>query len=68
VTTPLRTIIDLLLSPHIENIHIADAINDALRRRLITFTQIKDAKLTPEERQLLIGLLRRVNYSKVDEI
>jgi len=68
VTTPLRTIVDLLLSPHIESIHIVDAINDALRRRLITFTQIKDAKLTPEERQLLIGLLRRVNYSKVDEI
>lgn len=68
VTTPLRTIVDLLLSHHIESIHIVDAINDALRQRLITFNQIKEAKLTPNERELLTGLLRRVNYSKADEI
>jgi hypothetical protein len=48
--------------------HIVDAINDALRRKLITLREIKGAKLTSKERQLLSGLLRRVNYSKADEV
>jgi predicted transcriptional regulator of viral defense system len=68
VTTPLRTIVDLLLSTHIESIHLVDAMNDALRQRLTTFNQMKEATLTPHEKQLLIDLLRRVNYSKADEI
>ena len=68
VTTPLRTIVDLLLSNHIERIHLVDAINDALRQKLITFNEMKEAKLTPRERDLLTALLRRVNYAKADDI
>lgn len=68
VTTPLRTIIDLLFSTHVESIHVVDAVSDAIRQKLITPRQIKEAKLTQHEREILIGLLRRVNYSKVDEI
>lgn len=68
VTTPLKTIVDLLQSTHIESIHLVDAINDALRRKLITFNEIKRANLSPHQRELLIGLLHRVNYEKVNEI
>lgn len=68
VTTPLRTIVDLLISNHIESIHLVDAINDALRQKLITFNEMKEAKLTQHERELLTALLRRVNYSKADDI
>jgi hypothetical protein len=68
VTSPLRTIIDLLQSTHVESNHIVDAINDALRRRLITFEQFKEARLTPGDRAKLIALLRRVKYSKADDL
>jgi predicted transcriptional regulator of viral defense system len=68
VTKPLRTIVDLLLSNHIERIHIVDAINDAFRKTLITFNDIKKVKLTARERELLTGLLHEVNYSRVHEI
>jgi predicted transcriptional regulator of viral defense system len=68
ITTPLRTIIDLLLCTHIESIHIADAINDALQRKLITLSMLKKANLTPHERKLLTDLLWKVNYAKANEI
>jgi hypothetical protein len=64
VTKPLRTIVDLLLSNHVERIHIVDAINDAFRQTLITFNDIKKAKLNPHERELLTGLLQQVKYSR----
>ncbi|HEY9778194.1 MAG TPA: hypothetical protein V6C81_30805 [Planktothrix sp.] len=68
VTTPLRTITDLLLSSHIENIHIADAMDDALRKKLITFNEIKEARLEYPVKQLLIGILRCIDYPRVHEI
>lgn len=68
VTTPFKTIMDLLLLPHIESKHIGEAITEALRKGYISHRQMKEAKLTPYQRELLVGLLRQTNYPKVDEI
>jgi predicted transcriptional regulator of viral defense system len=68
ITTPLRTILDLLRSTHIERIHIVDAMNDALRRQLFTHRQLKKAASTLEEKAMLIEILQRIKYPKINEI
>lgn len=68
VTTPVRTIADLLLSKHIENIHVLDAMKDAVRRKLITKGDIKRACLNPDAQALVVELFDKVNSTKAHEV
>lgn len=68
VTTPMRTILDLHRSPHIERIHIVDAVAEALRKKLITFNEIKEAAVEPQTKQLFIDILNRIHHPRAHEI
>lgn len=63
VTTPVRTIADLLMSKHIERIHLLDAMKDALRKKLISPHDIRRACLQPIERELMLELYERASNS-----
>lgn len=63
VTTPVRTIVDLLMSKHIERIHLIDAMKDALRQKLISRHDIKRACLQPIEQDLILELYERASHS-----
>lgn len=63
VTTPVRTIADLLMSKHVERIHLLDAMTDAVRRKLISHTDIRRACLTPIEQELVLQLYQQASQS-----
>jgi predicted transcriptional regulator of viral defense system len=52
VTRPLRTIIDLLLSKHVDETQLKLAVNEALRRGLIGKQEIEDASPDDLKRSL----------------
>jgi hypothetical protein len=69
ITSPLRTILDLLTDPRpsIENKHVKEAMEAALLRGYIADHEIKRATLSGQERDLLVALLRKINYPQVRE-
>ena len=67
-TTPLKTIVDLLIAGHVPRHHLVSAIEDALNQGLITNRQLLQAQLSAQERQLLVKLLKEIKYARVEEI
>ncbi len=61
-TTPLKTIVDLLVAETMLQQHLCEAMNNALHRQLITHKQMAESKLSVRERNLLVNLLKRVDY------
>jgi len=68
VTTPFRTLIDVLQSKHIEKNHVVDAFADAFRTKQVTFYEFKSAKLDEETKQLVAHILNRIGHPKANEI
>ena len=63
-TTPLKTIVDLLVAGHVPEHYLWEAINDALYRGMVTHKQMIEANLTAHERNLLVNLLKGISYDK----
>jgi predicted transcriptional regulator of viral defense system len=63
-TTPLKTIVDLLVAEHVPQHYLWEAINDALYRGMVTHKQMIQADLTAHERNLLVNLLKGIDYDK----
>jgi len=68
MTTPLRTIVDLLVAGDLENKHLHEAILNGLRKGLISYWVLLEAQLSDREEELLFDLLASVNYQKLDEL
>lgn len=68
VTTPLRTIIDLLDTREIDYDYTLESLKTALDQFMILPRQIRQAKITPEQRKRLMTALGRVGYTLIDEI
>ncbi|HEY9868733.1 MAG TPA: type IV toxin-antitoxin system AbiEi family antitoxin domain-containing protein [Candidatus Obscuribacterales bacterium] len=68
VTTPLKTIIDLLDTRLIDYDYVLDGLKTALDRFLITPKHMKEAGLSREQKERLVTALARVNYAMSDEI
>ncbi len=67
-TTPLKTIVDLLVAGHVPKHHLVSAIEDAFSQGLITHRQLLQAELSTQEHELLVKLLKEINYGRVKEI
>ncbi len=67
-TTPLKTIIDLLVAGHVPRHHLISAMEDALGQGLITHHQLLKANLATGEQTLLIQLLKEMRYDRIKEI
>lgn len=68
VTTPLRTLFDVLRSRHIETMHIVDAFADAFRTKQLTFRELKKVKLDEKTRKQLMDVLIRLGHPNAREI
>ncbi len=67
ITTPLRTVMDLILANkgpqlHIEPKHIREAVEAMVMRSLIDAPDLKRAALTDTEKELLLAVVRKINY------
>lgn len=67
ITTPLRTVLDLILANkgpqlHIEPKHIREAVEAMVMRSLLDVPDLKRAALTDVEKELLLAVLRKINY------
>lgn len=68
VTSPLRTLIDVVKSRHIERTHVVDAVADALRKKQVTFSEIKSASLDADTKRLFAEILEHIGHTRADEI
>lgn len=59
-TRPLRTIVDLIETDNVERTFLRQALREALRRGLITKSEIKRVKLNGPAQRIFQGLLRQV--------
>jgi predicted transcriptional regulator of viral defense system len=64
VTTPLKTIVDLLMAGHVPRHYLTSAVEDALNQGLITDRQLLQAELSPQERHSLTELFKDIDYDK----
>jgi predicted transcriptional regulator of viral defense system len=60
VTTPLRTLLDVIAEGAIAQELLVQAVDEALRRGVITRRQLKDAQVTTRARQRLDRVLKQV--------
>ena len=60
VTTPRRTLIDVMVEGELAPELQAQAVDEALRRGLIRRRQIKDARVSTRARQRISGVLKQV--------
>ncbi len=68
-TTPLKTIIDLLVAKNMPTHHLREAMTKALDQHLITHKQMAESKLSMHERSLLVNQLSEINYEgAIEEI
>ncbi len=68
MTTPVRTLIDVIESKHIEKMHIVEAVSDALQKKLVTFSQLKSARMNEQVKTHLAEILRRIDHPRANEI
>jgi predicted transcriptional regulator of viral defense system len=68
VTTPLRTLADLMTAGFVAQYHLVDFIRTSLAAGVITDEQVRQAELTESEWSLVIPLLEKASYHKVHEI
>jgi predicted transcriptional regulator of viral defense system len=68
VTTPLRTLADLMMAGFVAHYHLVDFIRTSLAAGVITDEQVRQAELTEAEWSLVIPLLEKAGYNKVYEI
>lgn len=68
VTTQLWTIIDLLESELIDHDYVLTALKEATDRFDIRVSTIKKAKLTADQKELLVKALSDIKYRSLDEI
>ncbi len=64
ITSPLRTILDLLTDPRpsIESKHIREAVEAMVMRGYLFPYHIEHGCLTAKERELLLAVMRKINY------
>lgn len=68
VTTPLRTLLDVIESKHIEKMHVVEAVSDALQKKLVSFSQLKSASINEQTKVRLAEILCRLNHPRANEI
>ena len=68
ITSPFRTVVDLLTTNRLESKHLREAITEGLRKGKITYWDMLDGELTAQEEHLLYELLRSVDYKELDEL
>lgn len=68
ITSPFRTLIDLLATNKLESKHLREAISEGLRKGKITYWDMLEGNLNTQEEQLLYALLESVNYKELDEL
>jgi hypothetical protein len=64
ITSPLRTVLDLLTDPRpsIENKHIREAAEAMVMRGYLLPYHIEHGQLTTKEKELLLAVMRKINY------
>lgn len=67
-TTPIKTLADLMARGFVAQYHLVDFIRTSFASGVITAKQLKDAGLDDTEWELLIPLLQKAGYDKIDEI
>ncbi|HEY9871686.1 MAG TPA: hypothetical protein V6D08_21190 [Candidatus Obscuribacterales bacterium] len=68
VTTPIRTLADLMTRGFVAQYHLVDFIRTSLASGVITDQQLRQAALTDSEWDLVIPLLQKAGYEKAHEI
>jgi predicted transcriptional regulator of viral defense system len=68
VTTPLRTLADLMIRGFAAQHHLVDFVRTSLATNVITKEQLITAELTDREWNLVIPLFHKAGYSEIDEI
>jgi predicted transcriptional regulator of viral defense system len=68
VTTPIRTLADLMVDGFVEREHLIQFVMTSLAEGVITDEQIVQAELTDREWELVLPLLKKGGYEKINEI
>ncbi|HEY9868867.1 MAG TPA: type IV toxin-antitoxin system AbiEi family antitoxin domain-containing protein [Candidatus Obscuribacterales bacterium] len=68
VTKPVRTVVDLLMSGFVQQHHLRDFVRTSLEMGIITHRNMSETRLSLDEWEQLVGLLKRINYDRIEDI